>query len=249
MPTTITNNYYNSSTQDINDPIVLVALKVALESYLYNFLFPNDTDRIIYSTTPFALQKRSSTSVWNNALLPFLNYREISIAPKSDRSWASFANLKHGVYIDELGMKVRFTPITLTFDATLWFATDRDCNIAYQRLCDDQSGETPINYSININGVAIPLYGLLSYTDLQYKPNFDENQWLLTNKISTISLGFEVQTILPMIRSKGGDYWLTEKVILDFYTKLSDNVTISTNEKYEAILNHFEQSEGDFVKV
>ena len=241
---TISRNYYERTGQ--RNVLILVALKAGVESYFYNMFFPNDTNRIEYSTTDFALQKRSSNSPWNNALLPFMNYRETTFNGDNDRGWQSFNNLKNGVYIDELGLKVRFTPVSLEFDSTLWFATERDTNIAIQKLIDDEAGETPINYTIGVNGFDLPLYGYLEYNNLDFKPSFDNNDWLINNKVSTIKMDFKVQTFLPMI-DKQPEYALTEKVILDFGSLIGAEGSLL--EKREAVLNHFEQSMSDFEKI
>lgn len=242
MSVTISKNYY----KDNQDPLILIATKIGIESFFYDTFFKTDTNRIVYSTTDFALQKRSSNSVWNNSLLPFMNYRETSLEPENDRSWESFRNLKHGVYIDSLGMKVRFTPVTLNFDSTMWFSSERDLNIAFQKLIDVSSAETNINFDININGIPIQLNGLFDLTGLEYKPGFEENDWLLSNKVSTIKTDFKIQTLLPMI-DKQPKYSLTEKVILKFGTLIDAEGNLE--EQYEAILNHFGESISDFEKV
>jgi len=234
MSVTINKTYY----KDNQDPLILVALKLAIETYFYNIIFNNDPNRIVYSTTDYALRRRSESSIWSNALLPFMNYRETDISIDNDRGWASFRNLKKGVYIPDLGQVVRFTPVTLEFDTTLWFATERDINIAYQKLLDDTSGETAINYSIKVFDKELPLYGLLEYTDLKYKPNFDENEWLLSNKISTISLGFKIQTMLPRIDNEP-EYGISEKVILSYGRFVEGNKTI--DEIYTIIKDRFDE--------
>ena len=73
----------------------------------------------------------------------------------------------------------------IEFEGMIWFQSEHDKVFAYQQMRFDLDGQTQLTYTVDIDGVTIPMYMEFEYTSLDYDPDFNENDWLIQNKIQT----------------------------------------------------------------
>lgn len=241
-------NYYYNDSSFIN---TFYSANITLEQYYTNLVFGGETGRIVYSSTEFAFRKRtqqiaernqlpSNTQISLNTLeLPFMNYRGKPV-PGTERTWWSSPLNTGGVFIDELGYKIRLFPVTFQYDATLYFHKEEDNFYAFNLVAIDDSNETQVNYEMQIDDQVVANIGVLSY-NIDYEPTYNENDWLQQNDIRTIKLDFELQTFLMKSNSSG--FAVTEQAILDFYT-MHPEYPVDPDEggviqDYEQIIEYF----------
>jgi len=217
---------------------VTYALNIALEGYFYNLLLENDSSRVIYSSTDFALVKRSSKEQWNNANLPFINYKVSNKEKDGNRNWNSFQAASQGVYIDELKSKINFIPISISYDSTYWTNRFEDYNYVSDLLLEQDSLETKFRFYLEYNGIEVPFIGIVSLS-LDTSPQYSEMDWLEKNNMHSISINPTIQTFLPI--TKAASFGIPKTVIHEFYSNKATLIETDTLEidEYAFIENYF----------
>jgi len=228
------NTYY-----DYNKSLTpYYASLIALDNHLANTFFNGDLTRIVTASNNYALRKRSDQDKdTSNLNLPFMNYKRTEWG-FDDRigKWSNPA-FSEGVYLAEIGKKVRILPIVVSFESILWFATESDIAKAYHLLRFDSDGLTELEYELVIDGTTYPMWLWFTYDDAKFDPDYNESDWLEQNKIRTVSLNFTAHFF--DIESGSTDFAITEKVIHDFIVRnnLGD---ISQEEFYEYLQNRYD---------
>ena len=232
------SNYY-SSQSFIN---VIYGLTTAVENHINGIVFPDETDltRIEYATNAYAFRKRAEGEEHNNLKLPFLNYF-LNDFTFTQQSWWNNELFSRGLYIPELGEKIKLSPVGLKFESTFWCHKNVEKLFAFNQLRFDADSKTTITATVDVNNVELDYPGQLSYTGLEFAPNYNEKDWLERNKITSIGLDFE---IITFIMQSDVDISLTEKVIFDFFSRhdVDDTDTTSVSEQYQYIVNRFNES-------
>lgn len=231
----ITNAYYAQ-----NKLVYLYAVNTAIETFLFDkFFFEGDTNRIVYSTTEYAMRRRFNTNEFNSAMLPFINYRDIDYTYDNTRVWFQYPQATTGIFVDSINAKVKIIPVKITYQSTIWWQTDYDMQIGWENIQFDDATESAISIDVLLEGEQVSFYGLFDF-DMAYRPNFEENDWIIKNKIHVSTLNFSLMTLLPNFNVKG-QYALTEKVILKFGQMHGiDDLTVL--EQKEFLLDHFNQT-------
>jgi len=224
----------------------IYTLNIALETYLSNQLFKNDATRIVYSSSEFAFRKRTQElsklgngTNLNNLDLPFLNYKITGIDRSVSRQWWNKPIVNRGLFIDELGFKVKCLPVKISYDSTIYFHRDDDLLYAYNQLLWDDGDETKINFSLMVEGVELGFFSLYMLDNMSYEPTYNETEWLTRNKIHTASLNFTCETVI--IKDNLLNFGIPEKVILDFMVMHEVNNDISNEERLEFIVDRFNE--------
>lgn len=174
------------------------ALNNAIENFYANLLLKDETNRIVYATTQYALRERAyqmgNTDDINYLNLPFLNYyvKEVNNLA-TNRSWFNHQLNVDGIFVPELNRKLRIQPITVDYDSMFWTWRNDEKEYATYNTIWDTSNETEIKYSLNVDGKEISMIGILNY-NFSLASEFNESDWLERNKIRTIRLDFEFQT-------------------------------------------------------
>lgn len=209
------NNYsFFKNTNFIN---TFYALDIALEKHFAEFLLDDDIDRIVYSPTNHALRVRSKESGWDESFLPFMNYTATNIEEGTDRMiWNSSGKLR-GMWVPELSKYLRYAPVTINYDATVWYHTNVDNLFALTEIVWDDTSETVIDYELEINDSEgdpkkLKMFGILGY-NFSYNPSFDKKDWLNENRVFSNTLNFNIQTY---ILKEGPEAWLPEEVVFEF---------------------------------
>ena len=202
---------------------IVYACDIALENHFKSLLFLGESNRLVYSSNAYAMRKRSDGN--NGELdLPFLNYRLNNYEP-GIRTWWNLSSYTKGVYIPELEEKVKYAPITLTYEATFWAHRVDELIYAISTMNFDADNTTTLVPTVEIQSVDFPLSALLSYSGNQYEPTYNEQDWLERNNIHTITLPFTIDTMAIKTNS---DITIPTEVILDlyaFYGNIDDIIT------------------------
>lgn len=231
------NNYRN----------VLHSCNIAIYEHYANLIFGGDESRIIYASTDYAFRRRVQITGSSNLDLPFMSFR---IAPggienNGDRRWWNHTLNSKGFFVPELGRKFRASPITIQYDSALFLHKEMDAMYAFSEILWDDSNETLLTPTLEVEGFTINNIGVLGYNP-NYNEQYNENDWLERNEIHVVSLDMSLQTW--MLRDNTSGFWIPSKVVTNFAQKHNlegDNF----DETYEAVINHFEKEVEDFQRV
>lgn len=193
----------------------IYSMNIALETKFKQMFFKDESNRIVWSRNSFAMRKRSQDLKVDNVNglnFPFMNYKITKIDPTTKRPWAHSIGNISGVYIPELNRKIKFSPITVKYESTLWYQRYDDLNYAYQLLAYNSSVEDRLTYYTEIVGQEVKQYGIIEYS-LDFDPTYDEEDWLKRNNIHTITMDFTVQSFYI---ADNEDICLPRSVLLDF---------------------------------
>lgn len=208
------NNFYFNHSTFLN---TIYAVDIAIEQHFSSFLLNGDISKVVYSSTDYALRKRSKEDTWRDALIPFMNYKLESIGEGTDRDLSNSTAKLLGIYIPELKKYVRYAPVTLTYDATVWYNQHKDNIYAMNEIIWDNTSETIIDYNIDVKDEEgevhnLKLFGILGYSH-SYDASFSQTDWLEDKKIHANALNFEIQTV---ILKDGLEAWVPEEVVFEF---------------------------------
>lgn len=196
---------------------IAYATDIELENHFSNMLFGGDTSRIVYSSNAHAMRKRSKQSgeetSSSNLHLPFMNYRtdDYRIDPGNIR-WNARAYTQ-GVYIPELQQKIVYAPLIVEYEATFWCHRDDELRYAFNEVHFDSGNKTVLTPSVEIDGNTVPFTAWLTYDDLQFDPEYDENDWLERNNIHSAAIDFQIETLALKTNT---NITLTEEVVFNF---------------------------------
>lgn len=213
---------------------------IAVWNHFSSMLFKDDSTRIVYASSDFAFRKREQEqqkreNPSGNLDLPFMNFRidQGGLANQVDRKWFNhIANIR-GVWIPELARNIRFTPVTLSFDSTLFVHKDIDAMFAVSELFWDDSNETQLRPVVVIDDCEVELPGNLGYNLNPYS-QYSENDWLKENKMIAIQVNMTLETFIIKDNS---NISIPQKVILDFAHGLNAP-TDNPSEILEGIIDH-----------
>jgi len=209
------------------------ALQIALDDYLSDRLLQGDSTRIVESTTEYALIKRSGQNEWNNANLPFVNYKLTGKDTGGDRMWFSNEAYSQGIYIDEIRKKIRMVPVSFDVDCTYWSGRDDDWQYATDVMLFEKAAETKLSFYLDYDGTLVKDIAIINF-NFDTSMRFTESNWLEQNNIHTFGINPTVQTFLFQANDKG--FCIPKTVLIDFLTKKK---IISTNEEiisYDSLL-------------
>lgn len=188
-----------------------------IDNHYASLLFKGDTSRVITASNAYALRVRSDQNKdESNLNFPFMNYRRTSWDFDDQIGKWQIQPFSKGIFIDDLGIKIRTLPVIFTYESTFWFTREDDLAYAYRTLRFDSDNLTELDYSVMINDVEVPLWSWLNYSNLEYDPDYNENDWLEQNKIKTISMNIELRAFdIEPATNDPIEFALTEKVIHD----------------------------------
>lgn len=223
------NNFINS----------VYALDLSIIEFVSNLLLDGDQTRMIYSSNQFAPRKRASTQKNNNLNFPFINFR---LKPGGynhtvERNWRSHPTTIRGLYLPGVSEKVKVAPITLQYEATLFLHYDIDGQYARHAAIFDEARETLVNYELEVDGEEVKMIGVFDY-NIDWNPEFTEQDWLQKNKITTMRLDFEVQTF--NIKT-GAAVTIPEKALLNFITNYDLEVGSAYDENYNIVVPYLQE--------
>ena len=196
---------------------IAYAVDIQLFEHLSNLLFDGDQSRMVYASNAHAMRKRAQDAAGNistsNLNLPFMNFRtdEYSIDSNSQR-WNVRAYTQ-GAYVPELEQKVIYAPLTIEYEATFWCHRDDELRYAFNEIHFDSGNKTTLIPSVNVGGTDLPFTAWLTYDNLDFDPEYNEQDWLERNKIHSASIDFQIETFAL---KSNENITLTEEVVFNF---------------------------------
>jgi len=221
---------------------VLYAMCIKLDEYISKKILNNDSSRIIYSSTDYALIKRSGTNEWNNANLPFVNYKMDGKEAGGVRNWFSMEAFSQGIFIPELRKKLRIAPTTISFDCSYWTSRDDDFQYVTDTMILDAMAESKFSFPLDFAGTIVDNIAILDF-ELDTSPKFTETDWLEKNNIHCLGMNIKAQTFLPLDNAEG--FCIPKKVLIDFCIKkeiINEGDVVEYEELLEATIDHFNQT-------
>lgn len=231
-------NYYS----DIAFRSTELALDLALRTFIANTLFSGDTSRVIYASNAYCYRERidrlrktnPTRQTPNNLDFPFVNYWQTGEPREVEHGWRSALHIGSGIFIDELATKARVAPVSHTYESTAHFAQSADLDYAYAQLSwgSQFPFEVPValtwvSAQDGVTNIDVTVPNLVKF-DLNYNPEFNEQEWLTKEKISTLAMNFTVDTLrLRLVDPAVGNFWIPTTVLFDFAGK--ENLVIDGN--------------------
>jgi len=203
----VTSKYYTS----VNFLNNIYAVDLQAIDHFAELFFNGDASRVIYASNAYAFRKRADQNE-GNLELPFINFYLNGYDPGIRERWHVGA-YSSGMFIDEIGEKVQFAPITLSYEASYWCHTDYDVKYAFSEFVWDTDNKTILKPSVSIKGEDIAFPAHLSYSGLDINPTYNEQDWLERNKIHSASIDFDFETLALKSNS---NVVVTETALLKF---------------------------------
>ncbi len=233
----------------------IYALDISIENFFSRMLFYSDTSRLVYASNEYCFRRRSEMSENGLLEIPFMNYFLKSITPDTERRWWKNANNVQTLanlddYKQKIGFGIKLVPIHLVYEATMWFSQDKDLQYAMSKLLMSNTNETILYSELNTESeYSLKNLGIMKY-NLEFKPNYTENEWLETNKITSVALDFEFDTlaiypntdlaVTPQPDNQG--VFIANEVILNFLStkgQLLKNENLLNTDPQELITVYF----------
>jgi len=229
--------YYTDSSSHTCLVNTMMCMDGAIVKHFSDMLFKGDTSRVVYASTERCFRERAKDNegVLN---LPFMNIYRRSIGPQvSYNSWRNKDMTINGIFIDELGATVRALPVTVTYDANVFYGGRMpDSLIASGLTLQDDAYETRLKYFIPIKESDKSLGDIAV---LKYNQAFDnlysDTDYFEKNKIRNIQLDFTFDTFLLL--DADVSIGVTEETILNLSSAYSLPDGLSMEEAYSIILD------------
>ena len=224
--------YYGEQMKKWANTPMSYAMDIAIENHFSDVLeFP--LDRIIYASNEYCFRERTRRNK-GELNLPFLNYYRVGFED-ADRPWKNDYSNRFGLidrennFTSKLGGVMRIYPITISYEGTAFFAQNKDCEYAMNKLLFDNSNETIVKPQVETNdGDIITNAGLMDF-DIEYNPTYQESDWLEQNRIWTIGIDFTITTYMigNFNTNPSGEYdsegnplgiKVAKNVLLEFFT-------------------------------
>lgn len=219
--------YYGNQFKNWSDTPIVYALDIAVENWFSSVLkFP--LDRIIYASNDYCFRERTRKNN-GNLNLPFFNYHKTNY-DISDKLWFNDWSNRFGLhdinnqFTSAMGGKMKVYPITIEYEGNAFFAQNKDCEYAMNKLLYNASNETIINPLLETSdGTILKNAGVLNL-DLEYNPSYNENDWLEMNRIHTIGINFSVRTfMIGQFDTNADNLHVAKKSMLQFFSAKSLN--------------------------
>lgn len=211
---------------------VILSTNIAIYKYLASLYFEGDMERVVWASTDMMFKKRQEQLAARkqdhnpkDALgildMPFCSFRlaQDGVNEGSDRTWRNPALNVEGMWIEELGRRVRVTPMTLAYEACFICQHDADLYWAQNANVWDKAKETIVESFIDAvgpDGTAHTLKNIIIYDATAHmNAQYTERDWLEKNKLQTVTMDIQCQT-WAMEEDKHHRYCVTRKVVFDF---------------------------------
>ena len=245
-------SFYYKDDFDTNwsaEQVVAYSLDLSIDQWVSDtFLFPSD--RIIYASNDYTFRERTrnkkASAISVGTLdLPYLSYYRTGYSECERAWWNNYAN-KIGVldinnegYEAQIGSKLKLHPIRIEYEAVAFFDQSKDCEYALSRVEYSDSNETLLFPTMQTSsGNSLKSIAVMTM-DVEYNPEFNENDWLEQNKIFTISMNWYFDTFM-IVGKDSENIQIAEEVIMDFLSaKKLSKPDMTKSEAIEAFTVYF----------
>jgi hypothetical protein len=218
----------------------VLSTNIAVTRYLADTLFEGDLGRIVWASNDKTFRKRQEQVTKKNPTvgtldLPYCSFRlsQDGLEKPAQRPWFNQALNVEGVWIEELGRKVRVTPVQLHYEGVVCVRHDTDLYWLQQLMLWDASNEkllAPVLETESDSGDRQEIKNIaVVYLTPHMNTRFAEDDWIRNNKIQAIDLDIQVDTYLLLDNRKG--YWIAVKSALNFINDTIPEILTATREK------------------
>jgi hypothetical protein len=211
---------------------VILSTNIAVYKYLAGLYFDGDMERVVWASTDMMFKKRQEQLAARKQNhtpkdtlgildMPFCSFRlaQDGVSEGTDRNWWNPALNVEGMWMEELGRRVRVTPMTLAYEACFICQHDVDLYWAQNANIWDKAGETIVESFIDAvgpDGTAHTLKNIIIYdAEAHMNAQYTERDWLEKNKLQTITMDIQCQT-WAMGEDVRHRYCVSRKVVFDF---------------------------------
>lgn len=243
------------------------ALYVALEKWMADVVFREDLSRVFLSSPDYAYRRRfelTDTAVAYNKIqpaslrFPFANYWPLNAGWQPDDRIAANPASFVEVGVSAQSRILKAMMVTTDIEALLHFDREDDARQAYERLLWQSYRERYSSTTIAWKGEVLGLPLNIKVKNLEFNPNFTEQDWLKSNRIFIVrctiglrSYSLEPPRQLPYNASEdsvlGDDerYYITEEVI----TNLLQGKRISSTTHVKSLLDYNPTIPINYVRI
>lgn len=228
-----------SSVLDLSaDLQVLHAVNVSVMNHFAAGFFNGDLTRIVYASNAYAFRRRveQNGKTTQGLALPFMNLKLMNVETATQRPWKNMTLEAGGLEMYEIANKMRMTPVTLSYEGTMFFSTEIETLATMSSIVWERAMETKLRSGVDIAYQPSPAAPAVTYTldsigilrldQLTYNQEYQEADWLQKNKIRAIPVNPSVET------------WL-------FKTKVPVGTKIAITKEF--IMGLYENNSLDFV--
>jgi hypothetical protein len=229
----------------------VLSTNIAVYRYLADILFDGDIGRIVWASNERTFRKRqeqvTKRSTGNNIGtldLPYCSFRLTQDGLEKgalNRPWFNQALNVRGMWVPELGRKLRVTPVQLRYEGVVCMQHDTDLYWLQQLFVWNVSNEKllkPVLETISEDNKRQEIQNIAVTTIVPHmNTRFSEVDWLSNNKVQTIDIEIQIDTYILMDNRRG--YWLTKSALLEFATNALPHLKFKRhrNGRIEEILN------------
>ena len=216
----------------------VLSTTLALYDYFEDIIFNVETDpsrrsRIVFAKNEYAFRARlqdlkreeaNSEFQINTLNMPFMNFGISSISLSDQRLLATHQLATEGVFIEELGKKVRLFPVVIQYEGCFFTTQTSDAQIVLAKLYKQAAAETLLKPMLYYDKQEVANFANLSYSDITYDGQYSESDWLEQNRIHTVAFSFNIDTYFidsdPGIDATDpSDYALVKDLYLKFSSR------------------------------
>jgi hypothetical protein len=240
---------------------VYYAAQIPLEYYLADVLLKSDLTRVQWSSDAYAFRRRFEladatnggdyTSIGPSSLdLPFVNYwyENGKFWEPDDRPFSvNSQQILKGQWFPGMPARLYAIAVKTPMVGTVYYSTDQDARMAYERLLWERQPKGPIQLSTSVKwkGVDLQIPVFITIESVNFNPKFTEVDWLKTQRMFPMQFSLTLRTYAiyypiqnssanlspdrPMppystgTRSEGPEgndqVYITESVLLNFASK------------------------------
>jgi hypothetical protein len=217
----------------------VLSTNIAVTRYLASMLFEDNLDRIVWASNDKTFRKRQEQVMKRSPTLgtldmPYCSFRlsQDGLEKGGQRPWFNQALNVEGIWIEDLGRKVRVTPVQLRYEGVICVQHDTDLYWLQQLLLWDASNEKllgPVLETESDSGEKREIKNIAVITITPHmNTRFAESDWIVNNKIQAIDLDIQVDTYL--LRDNRAGYWIAVKSALGF---ISDTMPYILAERHK----------------
>ena len=218
----------------------ILSTNIAVARYLAGTLFEGDLGRIVWASSEKTFRKRSEQVMARNPTIGTLDMPYCSFRLTQDgsekttaRQWFNQALNVEGQWIEELGRKVRQTPMQLRYEGVVCVQHDTDLYYLQQRLLWDASNETQLTPTLETKGDGGNVEEIKNIAVVNVVPHlnarFGEDEWVRNNRIQAIDIDIQADTYILLDNREG--YWIAVKSALGFLNDMMPEAVTATREK------------------
>lgn len=203
----------------------LLACIIRSENFLGDQLLKGELDRIVYASDKFVFRARQNQNNKSSDLgFPFMNHYidEIDHRPNENR-W-QYRSFQSGIFLPEVKALIKVNPININMESTIFFSSEKEMNMAWNKLRWISDGNTHLNAEVQISETVpegedqpepyiLPFPMDFEFTKLIRRPNYKDTDFLERDGVYCIKMDYLLKTLMFVSDS---DISITEKSIFEF---------------------------------